>query len=491
MPSARTGRQEPTFQTPVPYVYTDGPEAVATFRSYGVDFIPAQELELSAMLARDAGNRPAAVTIGISRPRQNGKSYGALYYSAWMAAVEGKNVLYSAHNGKTVRKFFKQLAVLFDSPTKYPDWYAQVERITRKTGEEGIYLRSGAYIEFATRTNGGARGGSYSIIIIDEAQELTDVQLDALLPTASATGDVPQIIYIGTPPNDACPGTVFKRLHSQVHGGESKGVWWMEWGVDELPPADATPAQLLDIAYDCNPMLGYRMVERTVENEISSMSREGFAHERLNWWSPDVGGYERVVKASSWAKCATTTPPRDGKVAYGVKFSPDGTRAALCAALQVRDDPEAPVHVELVRLADITHGTRWISDFLSAREAVASCYWADGKGRADNLEKVLRAGGASKLYCHTCGTKDVTGAASAFQEAVNARAVTHFSQQTLTDSVTLSARRQIGDKWGGGFSFGSVDGVADSTSAEAAALAYQAVRTSWRDPGDDEEVVSW
>lgn len=487
----RTGRQEPTFQTSVQYVYTDGPEAVAMFRDYGIDFIPAQELELSAMLARDADGRPAAITVGLSRPRQNGKSYGALYYSAWMAAVEGRNVLYSAHNGKTVRKFFKQLCVLFDSPAKYPDWYSQVDKIVKVKGEEGIYLRNGAYIEFSTRTNGGARGGTYSVIIIDEAQELTDVQLEALLPTASATGDIPQIIYIGTPPNEACHGTVFRRFHTQAHSGNPGSLWWMEWGVDDLPPADATESQLIDLAYETNPMLGYRMYERSIRNEIESMSREGYARERLNWWSPDIAGYERVVKPSTWAKCATDHPLKVGKVAYGVKYSPDGTRAAVCAARMSRTDPEAPVHVELVRLGDITHGARWIGDFLLPRAEVASCYWADGKGRADNLEKRLRQDGAPKLYCHTCGTRDVISAAGAFQEGVNAHAITHFSQQSLTDSVTLSCRRQIGDKYSGGFSFGSVDGIADSTVAEAAALAYQAVRTSYRDPEDVEEVVSW
>ena len=54
--------------------------------------------------------------------------------------------------------------------------------------EQGIYFDNDAYIEFSTRTDGGARGGSYQVVVIDEAQELTETQLDALLPTASATG---------------------------------------------------------------------------------------------------------------------------------------------------------------------------------------------------------------------------------------------------------------------------------------------------------------
>lgn len=487
----RRGRQEPTFETPVKYTYTDGPECSAMFREYGYSLIPAQERELDAMLARDADGKPAAITVGISRPRQNGKSYGAKLYSAWMSAVEGRNVLYSAHNGKTVRKFFKDLLVLFDSPDLHPDWAALTSNIVRQKGEEGIYLHNGAYIEFSTRTNGGARGGSYSVVVIDEAQELTDAQLDALLPTVSATNDIPQIIYVGTPPNETCPGTVFRRIHDTAHTNPSQDTWWLEWSVDEIPPKDATRAQLLDLAYSTNPMLGYRIKERVVLNEIDNISREGFARERLNWWSPEMDGYEHVVKKSSWAKCLTDRPITVGKVAYGVKFSPDGKHVALAAARKDRTDADAPVHVELVMFEDASHGVRRIDDFLMQRVDIASCFWADGKGRADNLVGRMLSDGAPRLYCHLCNLKDMVAAVSAFQDGVNSGAITHFGQEYLTQSVTLSAKRRIGDKYSGGFGFGSVNGVADSTAAEAAALAYQAVRTSFRDPEDEQVVVSW
>lgn len=487
----RRGRQEPTFETPVKYTYTDGPECAAMFKEYGYSLIPAQERELDVMLARDAEGKPAAITIGISRPRQNGKSYGGKLYSAWMAAVEGKNVLYSAHNGRTVRKFFKDLLVLFDSPDLYPDWAALVASVVKQKGEEGIYLHNGAYIEFSTRTNGGARGGSYSVVVIDEAQELTDAQLDALLPTVSATNDIPQTIYIGTPPNETCPGTVFRRIHDVAHSSAVTDTWWLEWSVDEFPPTSATRAQLLDLAYETNPMLGYRIKERVVLNEIEHMAHDGFARERLNWWSPEMDGYEHVVKKSSWAKCRTDHPLTVGKSAFGVKFSPDGKHFALAAARMDREDPDAPIHVELVMYESTASGTRALDEFLAQRHETASCFWADGKGRADNLVSRVLAMGAPRLYCHQCNLKDMVSAVSAFQDAVNAGSITHFDQEQLTESVTLSAKRRIGDKYSGGFGFGSVADVADSTAAEAAALAYQAVRTSFRDPGNEQVVMSW
>lgn len=493
MSNKRYGSQEPTFEVSVPYAYTDGPECVAMFREYGIEFIPAQERQIDAMLARDTEGDPAALTIGISESRQNGKSFGARLYAAWMATVEGKNTLYSAHNGKVVRKFFKELLVLFDSPELYPDLAAMVVNIVRQKGEEGIYFDNGAYIEFSTRTDGGARGGSYQVVIIDEAQELTETQLDALLPTASATGSIPQLIYVGTPPNERCPGTVFKRMHDNVHRGASSDTWWMEWSVEELPPANATRAQLLEMAYATNPMLGYRIAERTVLNEMDKMSAVGFARERLNWWTPDAGGYERVVKQTSWDACKTDVPIVVGKVAFGVKFSPDGSRVAVCAARKSRTDEDTPVHVELIMYRDATHGISWLYDFLMPRTETASCFWADGKGRAANLIMGMKAQGAPALYCHEVTTHEYVAACGAFQEAVNSKSLTHFDQKTLNDSVTKSSKRRIGDKYSGSFGFGEVptDPEVDPTPAEAAAIAYQAVRASFRDPESESEVVSW
>lgn len=493
MSHRRYGRQEPTFEVSVPYAYTDGPECVAMFRDYGIDFIPAQEHQMDAMLARDADGEPAALTVGISESRQNGKSFGSRFYASWMAIIEGKNTLYSAHNGKVVRKFFMDLLTIFDSPERYPDLASMVTKIVRQKGEEGIYFDNGAYIEFSTRTDGGARGGSYQVIVIDEAQELTETQLDALLPTASASGSLPQLIYVGTPPNERCPGTVFKRMHDNVHAGTSKDTWWMEWSVENLPPENATRSQLLEMAYETNPMLGYRIVERTVLNEIDSMSHLGFARERLNWWTPDAVGYERVVTQSAWDACSTTAPLKEGKVAFGIKFSPDGSRIAVCAARKSRTDQDAPIHVELVMYRDATHGMGWLYDFLLPRAETASCFWVDGKGRASNVVMNMKAQGAPSLYCHEVSAAEYVASCSAFQDAVNSRSLTHFDQKTLNSSATKSSKRRIGDKYSGSFGFGNVpiDPEVDPTPVEAAAIAYQAVRSTFRDPDNESEVTSW
>lgn len=486
MDSVRRGRQSPTFSVIGDYDHSDGEECVEMFESYGFRFMPNQKFEMNLYLARNKDGSIAAKSIGCSRPRQNGKSFGARFYSAWMAAVEGKSVLYSAHNGKTVRKMFKQLCVLFNSPELYSDFSEMVSSICKASGSEGIYLNNGACIEFATRTNNGSRGGTYSVIVADEAQEITDVHLDALLPTISASDDGdPQIIYIGTPPNEQCNGTVFSDMHRKAHSDDPGNIWWIEWAVDEIPSTAATTEELVDLAYETNPGLGYRVIEDAIRNEAETMSREGYARERLGWWKDDSERYRHAILKSDWNSCSTENPPAEGKLAFGVKFSIDGTHASVAACIKNKD---APLYVELIDNRDITHGTGWLVNFLASKPGVASCFLADGRGTADTLVENVRDKKCPRVYCRAAKTGEVIQAAASFVDLVSSRSITHFCQDELTDSAVGASRRTIGNN--GAFGFGDAPNV-DSTPIEAAALAVYAVNTCPRDPTKKQAVKTW
>ena len=196
----KTGNQAPTFSVVGEYAYTLGPDVVDMFEAEGgATFYPSQKDELNLMLARNKDGSPAALTIGISKPRQNGKSYAARYYAIYMGVFEHRQVLYSAHHSTTTNKMFKALCNLFESPERYPDFANDVKSISHARGYEGIYFKDwkddkgnihdGGCIEFATRTNNGSRGGTYSVIVIDEAQEMSVEEQEAMLPVMSAASD--------------------------------------------------------------------------------------------------------------------------------------------------------------------------------------------------------------------------------------------------------------------------------------------------------------
>ncbi len=454
------------------------------FEDMGAWFAPAQAWELAAYLARDERGRFAARTIALSKPRQNGKSHAARYYAAWMAAVEGMRVLYTAHHGKTSREMFKAVCAIFSHEDLACLLKPGAQGIYRAAGSEGVYLADwrgedggwnrGGCVEFATRTNSGGRGGTYDIIIVDEAQELTDEQLDALKPTTIATdaGD-PQMIYLGTPPNEKCPGTVFRDLHDRAHAGEGGSAWWIEWAASEVgDPSDR------ERWYRCVPMLGLRISEDVLADAADTMRPDGFAREYLGWWSERVGLPPAIGRAD-WDACGTAGgAPSEGRAHYAAKFSPDGAFATL--AVCVASDG-APPFVQVVAAGSCERGFGWLRRKVAERADRARAVWIDGRGRADTLRSQLVEDGVSERLIRVAKTGDVVDAAAALEEAVRSGGLRHAGQPGLSDCAAFCPRRPIGSQ--GGWGFGESEEAAPEP-LEAVALALLAARRTKRHGGE-------
>jgi len=458
----------PTFEHVGGYDYTRGAEAVEMFEAYGRRYYGSQRHEMDVFFARNLDGSMASLTVGITKPRQNGKSFAARDYALWMAFVEHMNVLYTAHRGGTVRKMFREMCDFIELNQDFKD---ELDYVYKAGGYEGIYLRDGTYIEFQTRTNSGARGGTYRVIVIDEAQEMTAVQQDALLPTASAAGEidegesVPQMIYIGTVPGPECNGTVFREMHDKAHSGEAD-TWWLEWGatgatIDEVDVDD------VDLWYACNPAMGRRMSERTVKNEHDTMTRDGFARERLGWWSPTAGRTDYVFDPATWDARATDDEP-SGDVCYGVKLSPDGSEAALSACWR----GEVP-HFELVDYRDARNGLGWLAEWLDARAGKCAMLAVDGRN-ADALTSRLENYRPRQL--HVMNTSDAIAAAALMVDGIRGGTVTHYGQAELDEQAKAATRRKVGrDAW--------CIGGERSTAIESAADALWAAKNAKHRPG--------
>ena len=468
----RLGGQEPTFKKVGGWSSTRGPEAVAMFEAYGRRYYGSQKLEMEVFFARNADGEFAAKSIGITKPRQNGKSFAVRDYCLWMAIVEHKSVLYSAHHGRTSRKMFKEMCDFIESHGDFKD---ELESIYKAGGYEGIYFGDGTCIEFQTRTNAGGRGGTYNVIVFDEAQELTSAQQDAILPTVSAAGEIdegesdPQKIYIGTVPGPLCQGTVFREMHDRAHSGDTS-VWWLEWGavgesIDDVDIDD------IDLWYACNPAMGRRMSESTVRDEHDTMSRDGFARERLGWWSPTAGMPDFAIIASKFEGLAIDAAPTDGRCAYGVRFGADGSEVSLAAARL----HGGKVYVEQIRREPMAMGLGWLAEWIAQRKGVGCCCVIDGRAGAQAL--VDKLGAMPAHYIVTPSAANVVSACTALVDRVNEGTLEWYRPQAdLLDSAITSTRRKIGSDGGWGF------GGENPIPIEAASLALWGVLNSKRNP---------
>jgi phage terminase large subunit-like protein len=311
----------------------DGEDAAFLSTAYGLspDLWQAQVLE--DWLARAGkGGKFASLTCGLSVPRQNGKNAILEMRELFGMIQLGEKFLHTAHEVKTARKAFIRLASFFENPRKWPELTELVKDIRRTNGQEAIVLTNGGQVEFVARSKGSGRGFTVDVLVCDEAQELSDDALEALMPTTSAAplGN-PQWIFTGTPPGPTANGEVFTRTRDDALSGKSSRLAWHEWSctssVDLDDPLSASSA---------NPALGGRLQWDVIQGERSRFSDEGFARERLGMW--DSAGSQRVISADSWSVVAAANLADAGtEVAIAFDVSPDRSTATIASAAWTTD----------------------------------------------------------------------------------------------------------------------------------------------------------
>ena len=399
---------------------------------------------------------------GLSVPRQNGKTLvtigriasGMIMYNEW--------VVYTAHNQKTATETFMELKNLFESNTLHK----YVDVIKEALGREEVRLKSGARCMFVARTRNGGRGFHGDLLVFDEAQELNDAQQASFTPVLSASKN-PQTIYLGTPPDENCTGTVFRTLREKALNGESEAFAWSEYSTDKI--GDVTDKKRWA---ETNPALGKRIKVKTVMSELEQMSPDTFARERLGWWSPLNVGIDYALDREKWKSCASTETKPTGKTAYGIKFSADGSEVSLCGAV-CPDNGKA--RISLIKKESTARGTQWLADWLNERYTEASCVVIDGKNGVDFLIEKISPTWKSKLSIVRPKTADVIASVSQLVNEITEQTVTWYEyQEELDDSAINSVKRHISGGWG----FGGEN----STPIEACALALWGCRTSKRNP---------
>lgn len=418
---------------------------------------------------------------GGSIPRQAGKSVDGIVWCLFLLVILGYGILWTDHNYATTCEMLRRFQDIFgkkpnDKDAKFKFFNDLVERVSNRTAQEAIFLKSGGFICFSTRTKSAALGFSFDIVVYDEAQELKTEHMQAIQPTTtSGAHHNTQAIFLGTPTRAGSNAEVFSDMHIEAWENPLDDMCWIEYGVDEV--GDVLDESRWPLA---NPSIDEGVADmNAIRTGIRAFKSDvlAAAQEYLGYWLPKVAN--ALISKKEWlaGQIEPEESPKEGRIAYGVKFAPDGSEVALAAAIK----PKSGIpHVELVCIKSMAKGTTWLADWLAERPSRASCVAIDGKSGTGMLSEKLVDRVPNKYY-RVMKTQDAITASSMMLEAIQNNEITHIESPALDESVLAATKRKIGDSGGWGF------GGDTSCAIEAAANALWAVTTTKRDPNHKQE----
>lgn len=463
---------------------TMGDLACEFITKHGLVPDPWQAEVLDAWLALDEHGRWAHLTCGLSVPRQNGKNVCLEVREVFGAVALGERILHTAHEVKTAQKHFRRLKFFFgekanDPAAQFPELNALVKTIRSVNGQEAVLLSNGGSIEIVARSKNSARGFTVDTLVMDEAQEMNDDALEALMPTTSAAPlRNPQWLFTGTPPGPQADGEVFTRVRDDALGDNPGRTCWDEWSPDGNPGLlDLDDRELWRAN---NPALAAgRLQMIVVEGERKRFSPDGFARERLGVW-PLKRGRTRAISAQAWRSCVAD-PPADGVKSFAVVFSQDGMRQAVAGAM--RDGQR--VHVNLIGAwsGPLEQGVERLADWLAERRSTTAQVSLLGGAGSAPLKDALLARKLPPRMIHVMSTGEYLDSCAMLVQSVASGQTTHPAGQEgdALDASVGSCDRQKRRR-DGAFGWEATSPEGDELPIEAISAANWTARTTRRRP---------
>lgn len=448
-------------------------EVVELAASVGLVLDDWQEFTLDQGLGETDAGLWVALEVAELVSRQNGKdgTLEALELAA-LYLFGTKLALHSTHRFKTTLEHFRRLVARI---TNYDDLRRRVKRINYTHGEESVELLGGQRLEFMARSTSSGRGFSGELLILNEAQILTDASMEAVMPTLSARPfGTTQVWYMLTAPDPekVGPCEVAARLRRRARKGGDPGLVYLEWSADPHDEQCDRDCREHDEISDprtwakANPALGIRIDPRTVEREMASMSLDGFLRERLGVgrWPAESGGWA-VISEDQWTGLEDSGSEVAGVLAFGVGVLADASAAAI-AVVGARQDGN--LHLEIV---EHRPQASWVPARLKElADQHRPCGVAlDGNGASAVLLPALAVGGFTQVapaapqpnsghaLLRLYPREAAQAAGMLYEAATDAKTVRHLGQPELQVAVAGAVKRALSGSWGWGRPDTSVD----------------------------------
>ena len=289
-----------------------------------------QEQALEAAMGERADGRWASKFVGISAPRQNGKSQLIVARALAGALLFGeKMIIISAHETDTAREIWKRLIdVIEANPSLERRLTGRMDAINREYVSFGHGVERQT-IKLKARRASGSRGFSADCLLLDEAQILGKQSWGSIVPTMSAMPN-PQMWLFGTPPTEGGDPFAFSRVRESAQAHKARHCW-LEWAADADDDIDDP-----DTWAKANPAYGIRISYEACADDRAAMDDEQFARERLGMWAH--ARTRGLIPAQAWSDQGQEHSIAVDRFALGVECGPDLAWASVAFAGQRADE---------------------------------------------------------------------------------------------------------------------------------------------------------
>lgn len=399
--------------------------------SLGMPLDEWQEYALEAAMGERADGRWVSKFVGISAPRQNGKSQIIVARAlAGVLLFNEKMIIISAHETDTARTVWKRLLDLIEGN---PSLEARVTGRMDAIGREFVSFGKGQdkqTIKLKARQKSGARGFSADCLLLDEAQILGKSAWGSIVPTMSAMPN-PQMWLFGTPPTTEDDPFAFTRVRSSALAKKPRHAW-LEWSAD--PDDDFGKPETWAKA---NPSYGVRISREACADDRAAMDDDQFALERLGIWTDASRAVVPVMPNWSARKVSSPPPP---VAAIAVAVDPDRVWISIGAA----SEGDVPHLGSVIRRRMDSDRAFVVAEVARIQRERRCAVVLDRKGPASSLERELEAAG---VEITAAGLDDYVTACADLFDAVDAGRVTHGDYDDLNAAVAAADKRKVGDRW--------------------------------------------
>jgi hypothetical protein len=451
----------PRFITPYdPGRPTLGPAVAKVHEALGRPMMPWQRLTADVGSQVDDVGRFIWQLIIVSVPRQSGKTTTMLAKSIQRCLMAPHRKSWNtAQTGQDARKKWRENA---DEVMASPLAQLVAGKPAKSNGAEALTFINGSKFRPFPPTRDALHGEQSDNVDADEVwaydEQQGDDLLQAVVPTQLTRPGAQ--LWLWSTRGDR-HSVWFHNLIEQAMAGQP-GVLLIDYGI----PDDADPMDL-DVVAAHHPALGHTVTMdslRAAQTQLADKPSE-FARAYGN---RATGAGERVIPRADWEAVVTTDDLPEGRPAYAIATSADGSMTAVVAAVV---GPDGTPWVEVLPGAH-RPGRSWAVDYVRNLADAGQGVAVDRTGPAGPIADQLELAGVQLL---TVGGTDHAAACADLYDRITDpgdKRVRLRAHPGLDDAADVATRRFRSD---GAWVWSRVRSGGDISPLEAAGLGVWAV----------------